>query len=65
MELSIKNVLDNIDNEALTYVNKGDIQKCYQDCQILVLEAPLGANLSIDKVVTAMVINISNQNSNK
>lgn len=51
MQQSLKNVMDNMDNEALTFVTQNDIQRCYQDSQILVLEAPLGSNLSIASAV--------------
>lgn len=47
IEQSIKNVVDDTDNDKYFYVTEGDISKCYTDDQILVLEAPLGAKLSV------------------
>ncbi|XP_047527579.1 transcription factor E2F5-like [Vanessa atalanta] len=50
IEQSIKNVLDDPDNEAMTYVTENDIKKCFDDNQIFVLEAPLGADLSVGRI---------------
>ncbi|CAH0701951.1 unnamed protein product [Spodoptera exigua] len=50
IEQSIKNVLDDTDNSKLCYVMDKDIQGCFEDKQILVLEAPLGAQLSLGSV---------------
>ncbi|KAJ2952606.1 hypothetical protein O0L34_g6929 [Tuta absoluta] len=50
MEQSIKNILDDLDNEALSYVNEKDVKSCFKDGQVLVLEAPLGAKLSVGKI---------------
>ncbi|CAH2264550.1 transcription factor E2F4-like [Pararge aegeria] len=47
IEQSIKNVIDNTDNETLTYVTENDIKECFEDDQIFVLEAPLGADLAV------------------
>ncbi|CAG5012131.1 unnamed protein product [Parnassius apollo] len=47
IEQSIKNVMDDVDNEALTYVTESDIKQCFKDSQVLVLEVPLGANLAV------------------
>lgn len=49
IEQSIKNVLDDPDNDAMTFVSEDDIKKCFKDDQILVLEAPLGADLSVGR----------------
>ncbi|XP_034840088.1 transcription factor E2F4 [Maniola hyperantus] len=50
IEQSIKNVIDDTDNEALTYVTENDIKECFDDDQIFVLEAPLGADLAVGRV---------------
>lgn len=50
IEQSIKNILDDPDNDAMTFVSEGDIKKCFEDDQILVLEAPLGADLSVGRI---------------
>lgn len=50
IEQSIKNILDDPDNDAMTFVSEGDIKKCFIDDQILVLEAPLGADLSVGRI---------------
>lgn len=42
---SIKNVLDDTENQSLSYITHKDIEKKFPDDQILVLEAPLGAQL--------------------
>lgn len=47
IEQSIKNVVDDSDNEEYFYVIESDIRQCYTEDQILVLEAPLGAKLSV------------------
>lgn len=47
IEQSIKNVVENTDNDEYFYVTEGEIRKCYTEDQILVLEAPLGAKLSV------------------
>ncbi|CAK1582131.1 unnamed protein product [Parnassius mnemosyne] len=47
IEQSIKNVMDDADNEALTYVTESDVKQCFKDSQVLVLEVPLGANLAV------------------
>lgn len=47
IEQSIKNVIENTDNEALMYVTENDIKEVCKDGQILVLEAPLGADLTV------------------
>ncbi|CAH1646212.1 unnamed protein product [Spodoptera littoralis] len=47
IEQSIKNVLDDTDNSKRCYVTNKDIRDCIIDEQILVLEAPLGAQLSV------------------
>lgn len=47
IEQSIKNVVENTDNDEYFYVTEGDITKCYSEDQIIVLEAPLGAKLSV------------------
>lgn len=50
VEQSIQNVLDDTDNDALLYVTESDIRDCYEGGQMLVLEAPLGANLTVGKL---------------
>uniref|UniRef100_A0A2A4J5H0 E2F/DP family winged-helix DNA-binding domain-containing protein n=1 Tax=Heliothis virescens TaxID=7102 RepID=A0A2A4J5H0_HELVI len=50
IEQSIKNVLDETDNSELCYVSDKDIHDCFEESQVLVLEAPLGANLSVGVV---------------
>ncbi|CAG9096261.1 unnamed protein product [Plutella xylostella] len=50
IEQSIKNVLDESENEARTYVNESDIRNCFTNNQVLVLEAPLGSTLSVGSV---------------
>ncbi|XP_026329587.1 transcription factor E2F5-like [Hyposmocoma kahamanoa] len=47
IEQSIKNVVENTDNDEYFYVTEGDIRKCYEEEQVIVLEAPLGAKLSV------------------
>lgn len=54
IEQSIKNILDDPDNEALIFVTENDIKKCLGDSQILVLEAPLGTDLEVG-VIPSMV----------
>lgn len=44
---SIKNVLDDTDNQDWCFVMDTDIEKCFENNQVLVLEAPLGADFSI------------------
>lgn len=44
---STKNVLDEPDNQDMCFVMDTEIQQCFQNDLVLVLEAPLGANLSI------------------
>lgn len=46
IEQSIKNVVENSDNDEYFYVTEDAIRKCYTEDQILVLEAPLGTKLS-------------------
>ncbi|XP_075969316.1 transcription factor E2F5-like [Anticarsia gemmatalis] len=46
IEQSIKNVMDESDNQSHCFVTDKDIHECFEDDQVLVLEAPLGANLS-------------------
>ncbi|CAG9585687.1 unnamed protein product [Danaus chrysippus] len=50
IEQSIKNVIDDADNEALSYVTQSDVKNCFNDSQVLVLEAPLGANLAVGQL---------------
>ncbi|XP_063359723.1 transcription factor E2F4-like [Cydia amplana] len=50
IEQSIKNVLEDIDNEPLVYVRKNDIEQCYEESQVLVLEAPIGASLAVQNL---------------
>ncbi|KAJ8722863.1 hypothetical protein PYW07_004043 [Mythimna separata] len=50
IEQSIKNVLDDTDNNDLCFVSDKDIKECFDDSQVLVLEAPLGANLSVGSI---------------
>ncbi|CAG9783590.1 unnamed protein product [Diatraea saccharalis] len=50
IEQSIKNVLDDTDNQALAYVKENDIKQCFEDDQVLVLEAPLGADFTAGTV---------------
>lgn len=47
IEQSIKNVVESTDNEECFYVTESDIRKCYEEDQVIVLEAPLGAKLSV------------------
>lgn len=47
IEQSIKNVVENTDNDEYFYVTESDIRKCYKEDQVIVLEAPLGAKLSV------------------
>ncbi|KAI5638543.1 e2F/DP family winged-helix DNA-binding domain-containing protein [Phthorimaea operculella] len=49
MEQSIKNILDDSDNEALSYVNEKDVKSCLEG-QVLVVEAPLGTQISVGKL---------------
>lgn len=46
MEQSIKNVMDDTDNQDLCFVSDKDIHNCFGNDQVLVLEAPLGASLA-------------------
>ncbi|CAH4032214.1 unnamed protein product [Pieris brassicae] len=49
IEQSIKNILDDSDNQSLNYVREADIRKCYdgeKDQNILVCECPLGTEFS-------------------
>ncbi|CAG4908383.1 unnamed protein product [Colias eurytheme] len=46
IEQSIKNVLDDKDNKALSYVTERDIKKCFEHEQVLVLECQLGTKLA-------------------
>ncbi|KAJ0180379.1 hypothetical protein K1T71_003783 [Dendrolimus kikuchii] len=48
---SIKNVLDETENQSLSYVTNKDITKYFPGNQVLVLEAPLGAQLSAGSIV--------------
>ncbi|CAH0406609.1 unnamed protein product [Chilo suppressalis] len=51
IEQSIKNVLDDTDNQALAYVTENDIKECFEDDnQVLVLEASLGAEFAASTV---------------
>ncbi|XP_023951628.2 transcription factor E2F4 [Bicyclus anynana] len=50
IEQSIKNVMDDTDNESLTYVSEDDIKKCFEGDQIFVMEAPLGADLAVGRL---------------
>lgn len=54
----MKNVIDDTDNQDLSYVVKKDIKECFADSQVLVLEAPIGATLTAG-VVPNKVIQIS------
>ncbi|XP_030033197.2 transcription factor E2F5 [Manduca sexta] len=47
---SIKNVLDETENQDWCYVTNTDIESCFIFNQVLVLEAPLGAKLAIGTV---------------
>lgn len=58
IEQSIKNVLDDTDNSKLCYVTNKDIRDCIIDEQILVLEAPLGAQLSVGAIPVSIVNHI-------
>ncbi|XP_049867001.1 transcription factor E2F5-like [Pectinophora gossypiella] len=49
IQQSIKNVLDDADNEALIYVTEQDIKDCFEENQVLVCETPLGATLGVGK----------------
>ncbi|KAL0893696.1 hypothetical protein ABMA27_013847 [Loxostege sticticalis] len=42
IEQSIKNVLDDTDNQTKVYVSPDDVKDCFENNQVLVLEAPLG-----------------------
>ena len=55
IEQSIKNVLDEPDNNGLCFVSDKDIKQCFDDSQVLVLEAPLGANLSVGAIPSSKV----------
>lgn len=49
IEQSIKNILDDTENQAVHYVTEVDVRKCYdkeQDQNIIVLECPLGTDFS-------------------
>ncbi|CAB3234575.1 unnamed protein product [Arctia plantaginis] len=46
IEQSIKNVMDDTDNQDLCFVSDKDINTCFEDDQVLVIEAPLGAAIS-------------------
>lgn len=46
IEQSIKNVMDDTDNQDLCFISDKDIRSCFQDDQVLVLEAPLGSSFS-------------------
>lgn len=46
IEQSIKNVMDDMDNQDLCFVSDKDIHSCFEDDQVLVIEAPLGAAIS-------------------
>lgn len=59
MEQSIKNMLDETENQDLSYVTNTDIQNCFKGSQLLVLEAPLGAELSV-AVATGTKVTITN-----
>ncbi|CAD0196651.1 unnamed protein product [Chrysodeixis includens] len=50
VEQSIKNVLDDNDNKECCFVTDKDIQDCFVDSQVLVIEAPLGADFSAGAV---------------
>lgn len=52
IEQSIKNVLDDTDNQDMCFVSDKDIHDCFEEDQVLVLEAPLGANLSVGSLPT-------------
>ncbi|KAL4714183.1 hypothetical protein ACJJTC_008537 [Scirpophaga incertulas] len=43
MGQSIKNVIDDIDNKPLVYVTEKDVTQCFENSQVLVVQAPLGA----------------------
>ncbi|XP_028168060.1 transcription factor E2F4-like [Ostrinia nubilalis] len=46
IEQSIKNVTDDIDNQAKMYVNPEEVKDCFEDSQVLVIEAPFGTDLA-------------------
>lgn len=50
IEQSIKNILDDPENEALTFVTENDIKGCLDDSQIFVLEAPLGTEIALGAI---------------
>lgn len=50
MQQSIVNVVDDIDNEPYSYVVEEDVKECFDERQVLVLEAPLGTNLDVQAV---------------
>ncbi|CAK1556098.1 unnamed protein product [Leptosia nina] len=50
IEQSIKNVIDDKGNQALSYVTEADIRKCFDaDQDIFVLECPLGTKISCSR----------------
>ncbi|XP_072943744.1 transcription factor E2F5 isoform X2 [Epargyreus clarus] len=52
IEQSIKNILDDSDSESLSYVTESDVKQCFPNNQVIVLEAPLGADLSVGKNIS-------------
>lgn len=48
-------MLDDSDNNDLCFVSDKDIKECFDDSQVLVLEAPLGANLSVGTIPSSKV----------
>ncbi|KAI8435204.1 hypothetical protein MSG28_003561 [Choristoneura fumiferana] len=47
IQQSIKNVLQDMDNEPLLYVKQNDVEQLFDESQVMVLEAPIGATLAI------------------
>ncbi|XP_026757915.1 transcription factor E2F4 [Galleria mellonella] len=46
IEQSIRNVLDDMDNQDSIYVTEKDISKCFEKNQVLVLESSLGTDIT-------------------
>ncbi|GBP14119.1 Transcription factor E2F5 [Eumeta japonica] len=47
VQQSIKNVIEDYDNERYLYVTSNDIRSCFQEDEILVFDTPLGTDLGI------------------
>ncbi|KAM3963567.1 transcription factor E2F4 [Aphomia sociella] len=46
IEQSIRNVVDDMDNQDSIYVTENDISKCFDDNQVIILESSLGTDIS-------------------